>query len=131
MSAAVAIASLTDERNSWVAGNKYFAVGTLAISASPATYTTGGIACNLFLPLLKVTFAPLFVEVNSLGSGTTGTLFEYVYIPGADASAGLLKIFTTGTATQAGMAELTNGAAIPADVSGDIISFFAIFNGMQ
>lgn len=130
MSAAVALVSLTDERSSWVAGNKYFVAGSIAISASPATYTTGGIACSFFIPLIKATFAPLFVNVNANGSGTTGTLFTYVYIPGADASAGLLKIFTTGTATQAGLAELTSGAAIPADVSTDTITFIAIFNGM-
>lgn len=130
MATAVAIASLTDERNSWVAGNKYFAVGTLAISASPATYVTGGIPCNLFLPLIKATFAPLLVQVQGQGLGTTGTLFIYEYVPGADASAGLLKIFSGGAGGTGGLAELTT-AAIPADVSGDTITFMAIFNGMQ
>ena len=129
MSAAVALVS-TDERSSWVAGNKYFVAGNIAISASPATYTTGGIVCSLFVPLIKATFAPLLVQVQGQGLGTTGTLFEYRYVPGADASSGLLKIFTTGTATQAGLAELTSGAAIPADVSTDTIIFIAIFNGM-
>lgn len=130
MAAAVAIATLTDERNSWVAGNKYYAVGTLAISASPATYVTGGIVCSFFIPLIKATFTPLLVQVSGQGSGTTGTLFVYVYVPGADASTGLLKIFTGGAGSTAGLAEFTNLTAIPADVSGDTITFEAIFNGM-
>jgi hypothetical protein len=131
MAAAVAVASLTDERNTWVAGNKYFAVGTLAISASPATYTTGGIACSLFLPLIKATFPPLFVRAWGQGLGATGTLFVYEYVPGADASAGLLKIFTGGAGSAAGLSEFTSGGTIPADVSGDTITFFACFSGQQ
>jgi hypothetical protein len=130
MATAVALASIVDERYTWVAGNKYYVIGNVAISVSPATYVTGGIPMNLFLPLVKATFAPILVRVIGQGAGTTGTLFVYVYIPGADASAGLLKIFTTGAATQDGLAELTNGSAIPADVSGDTITFEAIFNGM-
>lgn len=131
MAAAVATVSITDERYTWVAGNKYFVAGNIAISPSPATYVTGGILMNLFVPLVKANAAPISMTVTGQGQGATGTVFEYRYIPGADGSAGLLKIFTTGTATQAGDAELTNGAAIPADVSGDTITFIAIFNGMQ
>lgn len=130
MSTAVALVSLTDERNSWVAGNKYFVVGTLSVSASTATYVTGGIPCNFFIPLIKATFPPLAVQIWGQGLGTTGTLFEYRYVPGADASSGLLKIFTGGAGGTAGLAELTQ-IAIPADVSGDTITFLAIFNGMQ
>jgi hypothetical protein len=130
MAAAIATVTLTDERNSWVAGNKYYAIGTLAISASPATYTTGGIACSLFLPLIKATFTPLLVRVVGQGAGATGTLFIYVYIPGVDASSGLLKIFSGGAGSAAGLSEFTSGGTIPADVSGDTITFEAIFNGM-
>jgi hypothetical protein len=131
MAAAVATVSFTDERNSWVAGNKYFVVGTLSITASTATYTTGGIACSLLSPLIKASFTPLLVRVLGIGAGTTGTLFEYRYVPGADASSGLLKIFSGGAGGAAGLAEFTSGGAIPADVSGDTITFEAIFNGMQ
>lgn len=130
MSTAVATVSLTDERNTWVAGNKYFAVGNITVSASTATYVTGGIPCSFFLPLIKATFTPLLVIVQGQGLGTTGTLFVYEYVPGVDASAGLLKIFSGGAGTTAGLSELTT-AAIPADVSGDTITFMAIFNGMQ
>jgi hypothetical protein len=130
MSAAVATVSLTDERNTWVAGNKYFVVGTLSISPSTATYTTGGIACSLLTPLIKATRTPLSVRVWGRGLGTTGTLFIYQYIPGVDASSGLLKIFSGGAGGAAGLSEFTSVAAIPADVSGDTITFEAIFNGM-
>ena len=131
MSAAVATVTLTDERNTFVIGNKYFAFGTMAISASPATYTTGGIACSLNVPLIKASRAPHFVQVFGQGAGTTGTLFVYRYIPGADSSSGLLKIFTSNGAAAAGLAEFTSAGAIPADVSGDTISFVAMFQGME
>jgi hypothetical protein len=129
MSTAVAVASLTDERNSWVAGDKYFALGNLAISASPATYVTGGIPCNLLLPLLKAQRTPLIVTVSGIGGGGGGTLFIYVYVPGVDASTGLLKIFEQSAATS-GLTEISSGA-IPADVSGDTITFYAIFTGQN
>ena len=131
MSAAVVTVTLTDERNSWVSGDKYFALLNFAISASPATYTTGGIACNLFLPLLKATRTPLILFVEGEGLGTTGTLFVYKYVPGSDASTGLLKIFTSNGAGPAGLAEFTSGGTIPADVSGDTITALAIFTGQN
>jgi hypothetical protein len=131
MAAAVATVSVLDERSSWVAGNKYFVEGTISISASTATYTTGGIACSFLQPLIKVTRTPVLVQVQGQGVGTTGTLFEYRYVPGVDASAGLLKIFTGGAGSAAGLAEFTSSGAIPADVSTDTITFIAIFNGMN
>lgn len=124
MSAAIATVSLIDERYSWVAGNKYFVVGNIAISAAPATYTTGGIACSFSVPLIKATMTPILVQIQ----GQTG--YVYQYIPGADASSGLLKILT-GAAAQSPLTELTNSASIPAAVSGDTIVFEATFNGMQ
>ncbi len=129
MSTAVATVSLTDERNTWVEGNKYVAIGTIAISAAAATYVTGGIPCSFLVPLIKATRTPLRVSIQGQGSGTTGTLFVYCYVPGVDASSGLLKIFTGGAGSTAGLAELTQ-IAIPADVSTDTIAFEAIFNGM-
>src|ERR1035441_6347255 len=96
MAAAVATISILDQRSTWVEGNKYLVSGTISISASPATYTTGGIACSLFNPLVKATFAPVFIYIYGQGSGTTKTLFVYTYTPGADASAGLLKIYSGG-----------------------------------
>lgn len=130
MSAAIATVSLTDERNTWTAGDKYFVEGVISISASPSTYTTGGITCNLLSPLIKATRIPLNVTLQGRGAGVGGTLFEYRYIPGTDASTGLLKIFTSGAGGTAGLAELT-AISIPADVSGDTIKFLAIFNGQN
>lgn len=124
MANAIALASLTDERSSFVAGNKYFVIGSLAISLSPAVYVAGGIVMSLFLPLIKATFPPVLVLVQ----GQSG--YIYVYVPGADASAGLLKIFSSNGASPAALAEIP-ASAIPAGVSSDVITFLAIFNGMQ
>ena len=129
MAAAVATITLTDERNSFSTGNKYFALGVVSISADPATYTTGGIACSLAIPLVKASRAPQGAIVQGLGAGTTGTLFEYRYVPGVNASSGLLKIFTSNGAAAAGLAEFPNATAIPADVSGDLIVIAAMFVG--
>jgi hypothetical protein len=131
MAVATAVVSVTDQRNTFVAGDKYFIVGTLAITASPATYTLGGIVCSFLKALIKASRAPIFVQIYGVGAGTTGTLFEYRYILGTDASNGLLKIFSGGSGSTAGLAEFTDGTAIPADVSGDTINFMAIFNGQE
>jgi hypothetical protein len=131
MAAAVATVTITDERYTWIEGNKYIVLGNIAISASPATYTTGGIVCSLLNPLVKAGRTPVFVQVQGQGVGTTGTLFVYVYVPGADASSGLLKIFSGGAGSAAGLAEFTSTGAIPADVSTDTITFMAYFNGQN
>ena len=123
MAAAVAQVSILDERYTWVAGNKYFVVGTVAVSAGPATYTGGGIAMNLMVPLVKATRTPIMM----IFMGQSG--LEYRYVPGPDASSGLLKIMVQDATATNPLAELANGSAIPAAVSGDTITFQAIFNG--
>ena len=125
MAAAVATFSITDNRYTWSAGSKYIALGTLAISASPATYTTGGIACNLFNAELKASRFPWYAEII----GQTG--YVYKYIPGVDASAGLLKIFVQDGVSGNPLAEMANTTVIPAAVSGDSIQAFLIFQGME
>lgn len=123
MANAVAVVSIPDNRYSFVFGNKYAVIGTLAISASPAVYVTGGIAMNLFNSEIKASRTPVLVLVTSSGVAA-GTIYDYDYIAGADASAGLLKISTGGAEIAA--------SAIPAGVSGDTtIQFIAIFQGME
>lgn len=112
------------------------AYGTIAIDASPSTYTTGGIplvnAANVALNAwanekikaspIKASDTgptPLIVYIES----TTGSGFWYTY----NSTTNKVQIFTTGTATQAPAAELANAAAIPAGVSGDSIFFEAKF----
>lgn len=123
MSNAAATVTVTDERFTFSFGNKYRALGSITISASPAVYVTGGIAMNFLVPLIKATRTPLVVYVQ----GQSG--YIYSYIPGADASAGLLKIFQQSAATSA-LTEIP-ASAIPAGVSGDTITFDALFHGME
>lgn len=98
---------------------------TASISASPATYTAGGIAMNLNQAAIKASRTPLYVFLNS---GSTG--YVYLYIRGTDNSNGLLKIFT-GAAAQSPLTELTDGATIPAAVSADVVHVGGIWRGME
>lgn len=125
MANAVATPTIPDNRWPWTAGNKYFVLGTISITPSPATYVSGGIAFNLIVPLMKATRAPWFVDIN----GRTG--YQYVYFFGADATSGTLRIFSQDGTPGNPLAELGNGAAIPAAISSDYITFMAIFQGME
>lgn len=105
--------------------------GTVSITASPATYTTGGIgnpttvawtftdAVTGQAVLLNTTqAAPIMAYFTSVnGSG-----YDYAW----NKVTNKLQIFTTGTATQTAKAELASGA-IPAAVSSDVIEFDADF----
>jgi hypothetical protein len=101
-------------------------IGTVAISASPATYAAGGLVMN-FTGKVQTSAPPLMVRVFSAvaaGSGATA-LFEYNFNPGTTPANGKLQVFT-GAAAQSGLAELADGA-VPAAVSGDTIKFEAWF----
>ena len=121
---AAAIATLT-VGNSWD-DIKYVVGGTVAITASPATYTAGGIAFNLNQSDVKASRTPSDVQIQ----GVSG--YIYSYVKGSDNSNGKLKIFaqTSGAAEDDPLGELTDGAAIPAGVSGDTISFQGRWKGM-
>ena len=97
--------------------------GTIAVSASPATYTAGGIALTLAgFDGIKSGYAPFRSRIDSqvaAGSGATA-LYVYHFLPGTTLANGKLQIFT-GAAAQSGLTELTDGASIPAGVSGDSI----------
>jgi hypothetical protein len=123
MANAVATVTVPDSRYSYSDGSKYFVYGTLAVSASPAVYVTGGIALSFFVPLCKASRTPMIVFLV----GQSG--YVYAYVPGADASTGLLKIFQQSAATSA-LTEIP-ASAIPAGVSGDVIQFEAVFFGME
>jgi len=125
MAAAKATVSIPDERYTWVGGNKYYALGTVAIGASPLTYTAGGMAMSLLVPLIKASRTPLKVTV----SGRTGYIFKY--IPGTDASNGLLMIFVQDAVAGNPLLEMADATAIPAAVSGDTIGFEAVFHGQE
>lgn len=110
--------------------NRFFVEGTLAITANPDTYATGGLTLNFALAAagfqkVKASRVPLAVRVN----GNNG--WTYAYVPGTTASDGKLKIFTTGAAAQAALVEMTNATVIPATVSGDTINFQGVWRGME
>lgn len=122
---AAAIATLT-VGNSWDS-QKYFVGGTVAISASPATYTAGGIAFNLNQSEVKAQRTPSDVQIQGIAG------YTYSYVKGTDNSNGLLRIFVpkvTGAAADDHMIELTDALAIPAALSGDTISFQGRWKGM-
>lgn len=114
--------------------------GTISIDASPATYATGGLALvNALNAALSAWASENIKGVSQMKTGdagptplivycesTTGSGFWYVW-NNSSGPAGKLQILTTGTATQAPAAELTNTSAIPAGVSGDTIFFEAKF----
>src|SRR5271154_6769313 len=112
MAAAIATITIPDERYTWVSGNKYTVVGQIAISPSPATYTTGGIACSFFVPLVKASLTPVTVWVD----GESG--YTYKYIPGADASQGLLQIYVQDAVAYNPLNQIAGSDTIPAGVSG-------------
>lgn len=117
MAVAIAVPTVTDQ---WFDTKRQNVVGTLAISASPATYAPGGIVCN-FLGKIPSNRIPSFVQINGISG------FTYAYVPGTDASNGLVKVFVeTAVGTNTPLSEHTT-AAIVAGVSGDTITFEAIF----
>jgi hypothetical protein len=101
-------------------------VGTVAISASPATYAAKGLVMD-FTGLVDTDQPPLAVSVRSAvaaGSGATA-LYLYNFNPGTTPANGKLQVFT-GAAAQSALAELADGA-VPAGVSGDTVVFEAWF----
>lgn len=123
MAAAIATLSVG---NSWD-DIKYNVGGTIAITASPATYTTGGIVFNLNQADVKASRTLSDAEIHGING------YEYRYVKGTDNSNGLLRIFVpkvTGAAADGPMIELSNALAIPADLSGDTISFQGRWKGM-
>jgi hypothetical protein len=123
MALSTAVVSVTDDRNTFAMGQKFAVIGTIAIGASPLTYAAGGIVMSLFGALIKASRTPDMVIVQ----GQSG--YVYVYVPGSDGSNGLLKVFQQSAATSA-LTEVPT-AAVPAGVSGDTITFLAIFKGME
>jgi hypothetical protein len=96
-------------------------MGTLAISASPGTYPTGGFSLtNVFALEANKTSnynTPMYLTVYSV----SGSGYVYAY----NRANNKLQIFT-GAAAQSPLAELSAGAT-PAGVSGDTIEFFVEF----
>ena len=97
--------------NHWTDGKRIHVIGTITASGN---YTTGGDTVSLALPQIKSNSAPLFVDVK----GQAG--YTYQFKPGTSMSNGLLGCYSGGTETAAG--------AYPGGITGDIITFHAIFH---
>lgn len=119
---AAAIATLT-VGNQWVDG-KYNVGGTIAITASPATYTAGGIPFSMMQADVKAQRTPSDVIIN----GKSG--FIYDYVKGTDNSNGKLKIFVQDAVAANPLAEMADALAIPTAVTADVISFQGRWKGM-
>lgn len=93
--------------------------GTLAIGASPGTYPTGGLSISWI-----VGDTPKVVNTTPKDVWLYGAAgYYYTWNP----STNKIQIWT-GAAAQSPLTELTNGASIPAAVSGDTIRFEARFS---
>lgn len=101
--------------------------GTIAISASPATYAQHGLTLNFSQDLIKSGLAPLWVDVQSSPpAGTSPSGYVYLFCPGTTPANGRLAIFQAA-GSAAPDVELSDASAIPAGVSGDVITFRAQF----
>lgn len=102
--------------------------GTLAISASPGTYATGGLTMSFAnFDAVKSSSLPVLVEIKSAhpAASAQANLYVYSYAPGTSIADGTVQIFT-GAAAQTALTELSAGAT-PAGVSGDTIVVHAYF----
>lgn len=93
--------------------------GSVAISASPATYAAGGLVFSFANVVFDVSSqAPIDLEIKSI----SGSGFIYQWVK----STGKVKVLT-GAAAQSPLTEVTDASAIPAGVSGDVLSYKASF----
>lgn len=98
---------------------RFHTYGTVAVTASPATYAAGGVVFSFAAPVFDVSSqTPIDLELKSL----TGSGYVYQWVK----SSNKIKVLT-GAAAQSPLTELTDASAIPAAVSGDTISYHAQF----
>jgi|SRR5665213_1257413 len=103
----------------------YTVIGTIAVTAGD--YATGGIALNLNLDaLIKASRTPLYVHITGIAG------YQYAYVKGVDAASGLLMVRAqkASASNYDALIELQNTAAIGAGVTGDTITFMAVWKGM-
>ena len=107
----------------WDDGKKIHVVGTLVVAPGPDTYTAGGNAVDfvanmvdgagLGIPLPGIGAQPFYAEVQGLA-----------YIGQYNPSTKKLKMIAFGGTEAA-------AGAVPAGLSGDVITFYLIFDKMQ
>jgi hypothetical protein len=113
-----------------------WAYGTISVSAGPATYATGGLGfltsgggivwvVGDFPKVLTPTPRDVYFYSAALAGGTVG---GYGYFWNKAANKFLIQAaFTVTSGTGPQGVEMTNGTAIPANVSNDVIRFEARF----
>ena len=120
----------TDQHSAWV-------YGTIAVSAGPTTYATGGIgtlasgaAINWIVGDFPKVLNTTPKDVTFYSVKPTGTTIGgYVYLwHRANNSFIIMAAATVVAGTGVAQQEMTNTTAIPANVSNDIIRFSARFS---
>ena len=95
--------------------------GTLAVDPSGDTYATGGLALGATEFGPKMPWGPAVKPLFLLVAGMAGYQYEWD-------RANALLLVRQSAASATVMGEITGGGAIPSGVSGDTISFIALFN---
>lgn len=99
---------------------RYFGIFfTIAVSAGPDTYATGGLALTLAVKNCPAGAKPAAVFI---WSDTAANGYQFQYVPGTKISDGKLVIrasVTVANGTGPVTVEMTNGTAIPAAISSD------------
>lgn len=131
MANAVAVVTLTAGatglKSSDMSQNNQSLYGTLAVTATPALYTTGGIVCSFQgFDGVRSDYAPLEVRAWSEPAAGAPSGYVYQFLRGTTLGNGRLAIMQSA-GSAAPLVEITDGAAIPAGVSGDTIRFRAVF----
>lgn len=120
----MATATIVGTENAFPAGKdstqrRFHTYGAAAITASPATYAAGGLVFSFSAPVFDVSSqSPIALDIVSVSG--SGYVYQWVK------SSGKVKVFS-GAAAQSPLTELTDGEAIPAGVSGDVLVYHAQF----
>jgi len=118
MSLSTAVPTVTKQ---WDDGKVLHVIGTVAIGASPLTYQAGGIVMSFGGLINGATTPPLWCDVKGIAG------FKYEFNAGTTNANGLLLIrVEAAVGTNTPLAEHST-AAIVSGVSGDTISFYAVF----
>lgn len=99
--------------------------GLLKVTAGPDTYPAGGLPLDLVGSSVGVSSPPLSVTISTTHQGSSANVYIYDYTNKK------VRIYTGASSGPPGAAELTTGAAIPADVSGASARVMATFAKFQ
>lgn len=99
----------------WGNAGAYHVIGSFAVAAGD--YVAEGLTVSMVGTNLKATKPPTFMTINSRNG------YVYDYVAGTTAANGKIKILASTTEASV--------AATPAGVTGDTITFYAMFPGMR